>query len=80
MPSARVEVLEHQLAVLLGQLPQAASYDPGAELPVLPPLPDTGLPSDLLSEGRTFAATIWQLWPPIVTWHRRSAHNTLASA
>ena len=45
---ARVEVLEHQLAVLLGQLPQAASYDPGAELPALPPLPDAGLPSELL--------------------------------
>ena len=46
---ARIEVLEHQLAVLLGQLPQTASYDPGAELPDLPPLPDTGLPSDLLN-------------------------------
>ena len=45
---ARIEVLEHQLAVLLGQLPQTASYDPGAKLPDLPPLPDTGLPSDLL--------------------------------
>ena len=46
---ARVEVLEHQLAVLLGQLPQAASYDPGAELSALPPLPDAGLPSELLT-------------------------------
>lgn len=45
---ARIEVLEHQLAVLSGQLPQAASYDPGAELPALPPLPDAGLPSELL--------------------------------
>ena len=46
---SRVEVLEHQLAVLLGQRPQAASYDPGAELPALPPLPDTGLPAELLT-------------------------------
>ncbi len=46
---ARIELLEHQLAVLLGQLPQAASYDPGADLPILPPLPDAGLPSELLT-------------------------------
>ena len=46
---ARVEVLEHELAILLGELPQAASYDPGAELPDLPPLPDAGLPSELLA-------------------------------
>ena len=46
---AQVEVLEHQLAVLLGQLPQGASYDPGAELPGLPPLPAAGLPSELLT-------------------------------
>ncbi|QEG00442.1 Toluene efflux pump outer membrane protein TtgI precursor [Stieleria maiorica] len=45
---ARIEVLEHQLAVLLGELPQQASYYTGAELPALPPLPDTGLPSELL--------------------------------
>lgn len=45
----QVEVLEHQLAVLTGQLPQAASYFPGAVLPSLPPLPNAGLPSELLS-------------------------------
>lgn len=45
---ARIEVLEHQLAVLLGQLPQTASFAPGAELPPLPPLPYAGLPSELL--------------------------------
>lgn len=46
---ARIEVLEHQLAVLTGQMPQNASYAPGAVLPDLPPLPATGLPSDLLT-------------------------------
>jgi NodT family efflux transporter outer membrane factor (OMF) lipoprotein len=46
---ARIDVLEHQLAVLLGQPPQAASFETGAELPELPPLPQTGLPSELLS-------------------------------
>ena len=45
---ARVEILEHQLAVLTGQLPQSATYYPGADLPELPPLPYTGLPSELL--------------------------------
>jgi outer membrane protein TolC len=35
--------------VLLGQQPQSASYDPGAELPGLPPLPYAGLPSELLA-------------------------------
>ncbi|MEZ6117432.1 MAG: efflux transporter outer membrane subunit [Pirellulaceae bacterium] len=45
---ARIETLEHQLAVLVGEMPQNASYQPGSELPDLPPLPSTGLPSDLL--------------------------------
>lgn len=45
---SRIEVLEHQLAVLQGRPPQKAEYDPGAELPPLPPLPAAGLPSDLL--------------------------------
>lgn len=46
---ARIEVLEHQLAVLLGQPPQTASYDLGSQLPALPSLPDAGLPSELLN-------------------------------
>ncbi|MCM2369816.1 TolC family protein [Aporhodopirellula aestuarii] len=46
---ARVEVLEHQLAVLLGEMPQFADYNPGTELPELPPLPSTGLPAELLN-------------------------------
>ena len=45
---AQIEVLEHRLAVLLGQLPQTAGYSPGAILPELPPLPATGLPSELV--------------------------------
>ena len=46
---ARVEVLEHQLALLLGELPQSADYDPGTQLPQLPPLPRTGVPARLLN-------------------------------
>ncbi|MCC9603230.1 TolC family protein [Stieleria sp. JC731] len=45
---ARIEVLEHQLAVLLGEMPQTAAYRTGRQLPGLPPMPDTGLPSELL--------------------------------
>ena len=44
----RIEVLEHQLAVLQGELPQSARYEPGSNLPPLRPLPNTGLPSELL--------------------------------
>ncbi len=46
---ARIDVLEHLLAVLQGQAPQDASYAPGTMLPALPPLPDTGLPAELLN-------------------------------
>tara|TARA_R110002072_G_scaffold13481_2_gene56907 strand:- start:122107 stop:123603 length:1497 start_codon:yes stop_codon:yes gene_type:complete len=46
---ANIEVLEHQLAVLTGQPPQTATYSPGSVFPDLPPLPTTGLPSDLLN-------------------------------
>ncbi|MEM0925215.1 MAG: TolC family protein [Planctomycetota bacterium] len=45
---ARIEVLEHQLAVLLGMPPQEATFELGMRLPELPPLPQTGLPSQLI--------------------------------
>ena len=45
---SQIRVLEHQLAVLLGQTPQLAQYDPGMILPELPPLPQTGFSSELL--------------------------------
>ena len=54
---ARAEVLEHQLAVLVGELPQSAQYETGTELPDLPPLPSTGAPSELLMRVQTCAAT-----------------------
>ena len=46
---ASIEILEHRLAVLTGQPPQAASYVTGSNLPQLAPLPSTGLPAELLS-------------------------------
>ena len=42
------KVLEHQLAVLLGKSPGAAAGGPGGVLPDLPPLPDTGVPAELI--------------------------------
>ena len=45
---AQIELLEHQMAVLLGEMPQTATYNTGTNLPDLPPLPNTGVPSELL--------------------------------
>lgn len=45
---ARARVLEHQLAILLGRSPTESVAPRAAELITLPPLPDTGLPIELL--------------------------------
>lgn len=45
---SRAEVLEHQLAVLLGRPAQAEPDYPPAALPAPPPLPETGLPVELV--------------------------------
>jgi NodT family efflux transporter outer membrane factor (OMF) lipoprotein len=45
---SQIKVLEHQLAVLLGQMPQSASFELEPTFPELPPLPKTGLPAELL--------------------------------
>ena len=44
----QIEVLEHQLAVLLGEMPQSATYQTGSVLPQLPPVPMAGLPLELI--------------------------------
>lgn len=59
---ARIEVLEHLLAVLQGQPPQEASYSPGSQLPDLPPLPETGLPSQLLNRRPDIRRDFLALW------------------
>ncbi|MCL7945416.1 efflux transporter outer membrane subunit [Marinobacter sp. ATCH36] len=41
-------VLKHQLAVLLGQSPGQANLPAEDTLPALPPLPETGVPAELL--------------------------------
>lgn len=43
-----IAVLENQLAVLLGRPPQNIASPTARELPELPPLPDTGLPLELI--------------------------------
>jgi NodT family efflux transporter outer membrane factor (OMF) lipoprotein len=45
---SRVQVLEHRLAVLLGRSPQAGVEEPPDALPSPPPLPETGVPTDLV--------------------------------
>ena len=45
---SQIEVIEHQLAVLLGAMPQTAKFDVGSVLPDLPPLPNAGVPMDLV--------------------------------
>jgi len=59
---ARVDVLEHQLAVLQGRPPQEARYETGDKLPALPPLPATGLPSELLERRPDIRRDFLALW------------------
>lgn len=45
---SRIQVLEHQLAVLLGRPPQEEIEVTYSDLPELPPLPATGIPMELV--------------------------------
>lgn len=46
---ADMQLLRHQLAILLGVVPGAAELPSPSQLPILPPLPETGIPLDLLA-------------------------------
>lgn len=48
LSEARVRVLEHQLAVLLGRAPQRGVDAARDRLPALPPLPAAGVPGELV--------------------------------
>ena len=48
LAESNIGVLGHQLAVLLGAPPAALEMPMGEELPTLPPLPETGLPVELI--------------------------------
>lgn len=76
---ANIQTLEHQLAVLRGEAPQRKSFETNGALPDLPPLPETGLPSELINRrpdirqalleveaaDRDLAATIRDQYPSI---------------
>lgn len=47
--NARVAELEIALAILVGEAPRPGIYEPEGELVELPPLPETGLPAELLA-------------------------------
>ncbi|MDZ7690355.1 MAG: efflux transporter outer membrane subunit [Balneolaceae bacterium] len=47
---SNIQVLKHQLAVLQGRSPQAGIEAVPDSLPELPPLPDTGIPLELLQQ------------------------------
>ncbi|MCK4916189.1 MAG: TolC family protein, partial [Candidatus Eisenbacteria sp.] len=48
LAESRLEVLRNQLAVLVGRVPQAHVVDEEAALVAMPPLPDAGVPAELL--------------------------------
>jgi NodT family efflux transporter outer membrane factor (OMF) lipoprotein len=56
-----IATLEHMLAVLKGEPPQGARYEASASLPPLPPLPATGLPSELLNRRPDIRAALLQI-------------------
>lgn len=68
---ARIGVLEHQLSVLLGRAPQAGIEYRATGLPALPPLPDTGLPADLVQRRPDIQRVFHEL---------RAADESLAAA
>lgn len=58
---SEIEVLEHRMAVLTGQPPQTATYSTGSTFPELPPMPYTGLPSELLNRRPDVRANYLEL-------------------
>ncbi len=57
----RKELLEHQLAVLLGRPPKAGVAGVRGELPALPAMPAAGLPSELLARRPDVRAAFLRL-------------------
>lgn len=53
----RTELLAHQLAILLGKAPGTWTPQFAGELITLPPLPDTGIPSELLQRRPDLRST-----------------------
>ncbi|MET0051362.1 MAG: TolC family protein [Candidatus Thiodiazotropha sp.] len=57
----RLKTLEHQLTILLGSVPGSQTLPLDADLPVLLPLPTTGLPSELLNRRPDLQAALLRL-------------------
>ncbi|MET0066953.1 MAG: TolC family protein [Candidatus Thiodiazotropha sp.] len=57
----RLKTLEHQLLILLGAAPGSQSLPMDADLPVLLPLPSTGVPSELLNRRPDLQAALLRL-------------------
>ena len=55
------QIFENQLAVLRGEPPQGANFKTSETLPHLPPLPDTGLPADLIKRRPDVRQAYYQL-------------------
>jgi NodT family efflux transporter outer membrane factor (OMF) lipoprotein len=66
-----IRVLEHQLAILIGLPPGIAGLPQRDLLPILLPLPDTGIPLDVLSERPDVESSFFRL---------RAADNLVATA
>jgi len=54
-----IGVLEHQLALLLGESPGRGNLPVDDTLPALPPLPDTGIPAELLQRRPDLRRAWW---------------------
>ncbi len=56
----QLEILENQLAILAGAAP-GAQFNISADLPGLPPLPDTGIPLELVNRRPDVQSAFYQL-------------------
>lgn len=68
-----------QLELLLGQYP-AASIQPAEELPLLPPTPPAGVPSDLVSRRPDLIAAEQRMWAAGARWSeaRKSLYPSIS--
>ncbi len=58
---SRIAVLRHQIAVLTGRPPRAGMDVPARALPEMPPLPETGVPADLIRRRPDVQQTFYRL-------------------
>ncbi len=68
---ARMQVLEHELSVLMGRPPQDSLRPAPEQLPEPPPLPETGVPMDLVQRRPDVQSAFYRL---------RAADRELAAA